>query len=131
MSAMQTARQAQGQPVLLQALHNHCRQEGSTALACAKGTCYVQRRYAYFSGYNQVNHCSHTINNRFVACTVKKQFRKHWKNLGMRLPTISRIYLITWTARLRSEFDGYRCVCLLSELKLMIIHIRCIWGKQE
>lgn len=41
---------------------------------------------------------------------MKKQFKKHWKNPGMRLPTISRVYLITWTARLRSEFDGYRYV---------------------
>ncbi|KAI0803132.1 hypothetical protein BC629DRAFT_1591222 [Irpex lacteus] len=39
---------------------------------------------------------------------VKKQFAKGWKEPWVPKPTIARIFLITWSARLRSEFDGYR-----------------------
>lgn len=40
--------------------------------------------------------------------TVKKAFGKNWRNKKVRRPTICRIYLITWTHKMRAEFDKYR-----------------------
>lgn len=43
-----------------------------------------------------------------MHATVKKQFAQGWKDPWRPKPTIARIFLITWSSRLRSEFDGYR-----------------------
>ncbi|KAI0341111.1 hypothetical protein BDW22DRAFT_1333278 [Trametopsis cervina] len=39
---------------------------------------------------------------------VKKHFKRGWKNPSARLPTVTRIYLITWSVKMRSSFEQYR-----------------------
>ncbi|KAK0232320.1 hypothetical protein EDD85DRAFT_106349 [Armillaria nabsnona] len=39
---------------------------------------------------------------------VKKMFAKKWHDKKDKLPTIAKIYLITWTAYQRSSFEKYR-----------------------
>ncbi|KAK0467737.1 uncharacterized protein EV420DRAFT_1259323 [Desarmillaria tabescens] len=39
---------------------------------------------------------------------VKKMFAKQWNDQRQNLPTVAKIYLITWTAYQRSSFEKYR-----------------------
>ncbi|KAK0467747.1 uncharacterized protein EV420DRAFT_426511 [Desarmillaria tabescens] len=39
---------------------------------------------------------------------VKKMFAKQWNDKRQHLPTIAKIYLITWTAYQRTSFEKYR-----------------------
>ncbi|KAI0341114.1 hypothetical protein BDW22DRAFT_1333172 [Trametopsis cervina] len=46
--------------------------------------------------------------NHVFYKNVKRSFGKNWRNKHSRRPTICRIYLITWTAKMRRSFDKYR-----------------------